>query len=192
MTLNTRQHAALSACLALVAASIFCLLLVWPAFSKRASFHERVDALRIQQQKFIETAARSPALEAELAELAELEIDREGFLEDKPHALAAADLQRLLGSLVEETGGNLVSTQVLADTGNEGVFPEITVKVHLLGNTATLQRLLYRFVSGKPVLVMDNLLVQQRRHNDDRRGHDASQLEIRFDVSAFVYQPGPS
>lgn len=192
MTLNTRQHAALSACLTLVVASLFCLLLVWPALSKRAAFHERVDTLRIQQQKFIETAARAPALEAELAELAEHEIDREGFLEDKSHALAAADLQRLLGSLVEETGGSLVSTQVLADTGNEDVFPEITVKVHLLGNTAILQRLLYRFVSGEPVLVMDNLLVQQRRHNDDRRGQDASQLEIRFDASAFIYQSDPS
>ena len=154
MTLNTRQHAALSACLTLVAASLFYLLLVWPAFSKRASFHERVDALRIQQQKFIETSARGPALEAELDALSAHKIERAGFLEEKSHALAAADLQRLLGSLVEETGGSLVSTQVLTDTGNEDIFPEITVKVHLLGNTATLQRLLYRFVSGEPVLVM--------------------------------------
>ena len=166
MTLNTRQHAALSVCLTLVAASLFFLLLVWPACSKRASFHERVGTLGTQQQKFVETAASALALEAELARLAEYEIDRRGFLEEKSHALAAADLQRLLGSLAEETGGRLVSTQVLAATGNDGIFPEVTVKAHLLGNTATLQRLLYRFVSGEPVLVMDNLLVQEQ---DGRR-----------------------
>ena len=192
MNLTPWQHAALSACLTLVAGTLLLLLLVWPALSSRTAFHERLDVLRLQQQKFVATAARAPNLKEELAALSALEIDQSGFLEQKTRDLAAADLQRLLGSLVDETGGRLVSTQVLPDTDNEGMFPQITVKVHLLGTTGTFQRLLYRFGSGEPLLLMDNLIVQQRRRDDARARRDTGQLEIRFDASAFVYQSDTS
>ena len=188
MNLTPWQHAALSACLTLVAGALLLSLLVWPALSSRAAFHERLDVLRLQQQKYAPAAARAPSLKEELAALSALEIDRSGFLEQKTRDLAAADLQRLLGSLVEETGGRLVSTQVLPDTDNEGMFPQITVKVHLLGPTGTLQRLLYRFGSGEPLLFMDNLVVQQRQRDDARTRRDTGQLDIRFDASAFIYQ----
>ena len=188
MTLSPRQHAALSVCLTLVISALVLSLLVWTPFSSRAAFHERLDALRLQQQKFAAAAARSPVLEEELAALDGLEINHAGFLEEKPHALAAADLQRLLGASIEETGGSLVSTQVLPDTDEGSIFPEITVKVHLLGSTDTLRRLLYKFSSGRPLLIVDNLLVQQRWRDDERARRDTNQLEIRFDVSAFIYQ----
>ena len=190
MTLSPWQHAALSAGLTLAAGALLLLLLVWPSLSSRAAFHERLDVLRLQQRKFTEAAARSPILEEELAALVGLEINQAGFLAEKLRALAAADLQRLLGSLIEETGGSLVSTQVLPNADNGRIFPKITVKVQLLGSTDTLQRLLYRFGSGQPLLLVDNLLVQQRRRGDERARRDTNQLEIRFDVSAFIYQSG--
>ena len=192
MTFSPRQHAALSACLTLAAGALLLLFLVRPALSSRAAFHERLDVLRLQQQKLAALVARAPNLEQELAALAGLEINRAGFLAEKPRALAAADLQRLLGSLVEETGGNLVSTQVLPEADNGSIFPKVTVKAHLLGSAETLQRLLYRFSSGEPLLFMDNLIVQQRRRDGERARRDTGQLEIRFDVSAFIYQPDVS
>ena len=189
MNLSLRQHAALSACLTLAAGALLLLLLVWPALAGRTAFHDRLDVLRSQQQKFTAAAARSPGLEQELAALSGIEIDQSGFLEQKPRDLAAADLQRLLGALVEEAGGSLVSTQVLPDAGSDSIFPEVAIKAHLQGSTGTLQQLLYRFTLNNPLLLMDNLVVQNRRRDEERAKRDTHQLEIRFDVSAFIYQP---
>ena len=140
-------------------------------------------------KKFTATAARAPILEKELAALAGLEINSASFLEQKSRDLAAADLQRLLDLLIEETGGILVSTQVLPDTDNDSIFPEITVKVHVRGAIESFQQLLYRLDSGQPLLLLDNLLIRKRRQGDDRARRDTDQLDIRFDVTAFIYQP---
>lgn len=188
MIKRPREHMALSAALALGAAGLLFFILVWPALSARAAFHERLELLQVRQQKFTAAAARAPALEKELEALAGVKADQGGFLEEKPRALAAADLQQLLGSLIEQSGGSLVSTQVLEEINNDSVFPEITVKVYLRGATEVLQKLMYRLEINRPLLLPDNLLVQKRQQGDAGGGRDADELEIRFDVTAFIYQ----
>ena len=190
--MRPRQHMALSAALALVAAGLLFFTLVWPALSTRAAFHERLELLQFQQQKFTAAAARAPALEKELETLAGVKTDQGGFLEEKPRDLAAADLQQLLASLIEQSGGELISTQVLQEIENESVFPEITVKVYLRGATESLQELVYRLEINRPLLLLDNLLVQKRRLGDPGSRNEADELEIRFDVTAFIYQSDAS
>ena len=191
MNLSPRQHAMISAGLTPVAVGLLFFILVWPALSGRAAFQERLEGLQFQQQKLTEAAARTPVLEKELAEMSGLGIDRADFLEQKSRDLAAADLQRLLGLLIDETGATLVSTQVLPGTDDESVFPEITIKVYMRGAIESFRQLLYRFDSGQPLLFVDNLLVQKRQKGDERARRDAGQLDIRFDVSAFIYQATP-
>lgn len=191
MNLNPRQHAMISVGLTPAAAGLLFFIMVWPALSGRAAFQERLEGLQFQQQKLTETAARTPILEKELAALSGLEIDQTGFLGQKSRDLAAADLQRLLGLLIDETGAILVSTQVLPGTDDESIFPEITIKVHMRGAIESFRQLLYRFDSGQLLLFVDNLLVQKRQRGDERARRDAGQLDIRFDVSAFIYQAIP-
>lgn len=183
---------ALSAALALVAAGLLFFTLIWPALSTRSAFNERLESLQFQQQKFTAAAARAPALEEELETLAGVKTDQGGFLEEKPRDLAAADLQQLLGSLIEQSGGELISTQVMQEIDNESVFPEITVKVYLRGATESLQKLVYRLEINRPLLLLDNLLVQKRRLGDAGSRNEADELEIRFDVTAFIYQSDAS
>ncbi len=192
MTLTPWQHATLSVGLTLVVTGLLFFILVSPALSGRAAYQERLEALQFQLQNFSMAVEQTSILETELAALASREINQANFLEQKSRALAAADLQRLLDLLIEETGGILISTQVLPDTGNNSIFPEITVSVHLRGATTSLQKLLYRLDSGQPLLFMDNLLIQKRRREDERGRRAAHQLNIRFDVTAFIYRPEAS
>ena len=193
MNITPGQHALLAAGLLVVAAGLFYFILVWPALAGRTAFQERLEGLQFQQQKLIEAAAMNPILEQELAVLSGLDIDRSGFLEQKPRDLAAADLQRQLSLLIEETGGSLVSTQVLpGQDEDDSIFPEISLKLRLRGTIESVRQLLYRFDTGQLRLFVDNLLVQKRQRGDEQARRDSDQLDIRLDVSAFIYQSDQS
>ena len=186
MNLSPRQHALLAAGLTLTTTSLLMFILVWPALAGRAAFQERREELQFQQQQLTETVARMSNLEKDLAALSGLEIDPASFLEHKPRDLAAADLQRLLGQLIDETGANLVSIQILPGADGEGIFPEATINVHVRSAVESFQQLLYRFHAAQPLLFIDNLFVRKQRQEGRS---DAGQLDLRFDVTAFIYQP---
>ena len=189
MIMTPRQHALLAAGLMLIAAGLLYFILVWPSLAGRTIFLERLERVQFQQQKLAETVALTPFLEKELAVLSNLEINQPGFLEQKPRDLAAADLQRQLSLLIDAAGGSLVSTQVLPNKEEEDIFPAITMKMHVRGAIESLRQILYRFDTGQPLLFLDNLLVQKRRRSDEPAPRDADLLDIRFDVTAFIYAP---
>ena len=185
MNITPRQHALLAAGLMAVAGGLFYLILVWPALAGRAAFQDHLEGLQFQHQKLTATVTLAPVLEKELAVLSGLEIDRSGFLD-----LAAADLQQRLSLIIEEAGGSLISSQVLpATNGDENLFPEITMKMHMRGNIASLREVLERFDMGQPLLFTDNLLVQKRQRSDEPARQGADKLDIRFDATAFIYTP---
>ena len=179
-------HTVSSVSLALLAAVSFFFIVVWPGLSSRSALHERLQALHLQEQKFGLATQQTPVLEKELEELAGLETNQEGFLKEKPPALAVADLQQMLSSIVDEAGGALISTQILQEADGNNLFPAITVKVNLRGATESLQQILYRIDTSRPQLILDNLRVQKKQ-STGAPGID--ELEIRFDLTAYIYQP---
>ena len=179
-------HTVASVSLALLAAVSFFFIVVWPGLSSRSALHERLQALHLQEQKFGLATQQTPVLEKELEELAGLETNQEGFLKEKPPALAVADLQQMLSSIVDEAGGTLISTQILQEADGNNLFPAITVKVNLRGATESLQQILYRIDTSRPQLILDNLRVQKKQ-STGAPGID--ELEIRFDLTAYIYQP---
>ncbi len=182
-------HSSISVSLTLLGVGALFFFVVWPALSSRAALQERLQALQLQEQKFGLATLRTPALEKELEELAAREINLEGFLEEKPLALAAADLQQMIGSFVEEAGASLISAQVLQEADNDSPFPAIIVKVNLHGNTDSLHKILYRIDTSRLQLLADNLRVQKRQSGGNP---SVDELGIRFDVTAFIYRPESS
>ena len=179
-------HTVSSVSLALLAAVSFFFIVVWPGLSNRSALYERLQSLHLQEQKFGLATLQTPVLEKELEELAGLETNQGGFLKEKPPALAAADLQQLLSSIVDEAGGILISTQILQEVDGNNLFPAITVKVNLRGATESLQQILYRIDTSRPQLILDNLRVQKKQFTG---AADIDELEIRFDLTAYIYQP---
>ena len=179
-------HTVSSVSLALLAAVSFFFIVVWPGLSNRSALYERLQSLHLQEQKFGLATLQTPVLEKELEELAGLETNQGGFLKEKPPALAAADLQQLLSSIVDEAGGILISTQILQEVDGNNLFPAITVKVNLRGSTESLQQILYRIGTSRPQLILDNLRVQKKQFTG---AGDIDELEIRFDLTAYIYQP---
>ena len=187
-TLEPQKHAMLSLAVLITMLVVFYSIVIHPAISARMKYQERHEDLLFQFSKLGDMENRSNQLEIELEKLATQSIDKTGFLDNKPEALAAADLQKHIKTLIELNEGNLISTQVIPQQEVD-IFPQVTVKVHLRGNIKALQHILYRLNFDFPVLLVDNLLIQKRHASGGRRAQQgADQLEVRFDITGFIYQ----
>ena len=176
-------HALLAVGLTLGLLGALSYALLWPALDSRAATAERLAALHFQQQRFSRLAQSPP--EPGAAPTLVVGPDPSGFLAEQAPALAAAHLQQVLGAVVSVAGGVLLSSQALPDSADDSLFPAVTVKVSLNGSMATLHQVLYRIETHRPVLILDNLLVQARTAGSPA-GPD--ELGIRFDVTAFIYR----
>jgi general secretion pathway protein M len=186
--LNAQKHAAASLSILIAVLVLFYSIIIYPAVSGRMQFQERYEELQFQFSKLGDSKNKSQQLKKELAYLGSQETDKTGFLENKPEALAAADLQKHIKTLIESSEGSLISTQVVQQKEDD-IFPQVTVKVHLRGNIEALRNILFRLNTEHPVLLINNLLVQKRHGSGGRRPQRrADQLEVRFDITGFMYQ----
>ncbi len=75
------------------------------------------------------------------------------------------------------------------DTGE--LYPKVTVRVQISGGIESLRQILYQLATGQPLLITDNLLIQQRnRSGVMHAGHQTDTLDIRVDVTAYIYRAG--
>lgn len=185
--LSPRQHAAASLSILVLLLLAVYLGVIEPALKSRGEFRDRFEELQFQHARLNHSIERMQSLRSEIGRLKKTQPDQGGFLEEKPDALAAADLQNTIKDLVSNSGGNLISTQVVMNQGKE-IFPDIKLKVHMRGTINAMQKLFFDLGNNQPVLLMDNVLIQSRNTGTRRVRPDVDQLEIRFDVTAYVYK----
>lgn len=118
------------------------------------------------------------------------------FQESRP-ALAAASLQQLVGQLIDQAGGQVSSTQIMARETSSAPLPEIGLRVHMRGDTDNLVRTLHSFAYNQPLLLVNNLVVlsnprarSQRLTRQNSRVVAAPTLDITFTVTAYTRQAG--
>lgn len=186
-----RRQAALALGLAALLPVLAYAALVLPALAGRQSAQLRLDELQFQHGQLVQKTTQLRQRQEELAALDRGRPDPGSFLEDKPEALAAADLQRQIKGLVEGNQGDLVSTQAVPGD-NESMFPEVVLKVHLRADIHALQKILYELASARPVLLLDNLLVQKQFDQAAPTAAGMKDLEARLDVIAYIYRNAPA
>jgi hypothetical protein len=190
---NNWQHAATSAVIMALFLLLLYVLLISPAISRRQSFYDRYEEQQFQYARLAGIVLQADQVRKELVQLQDSGTDTSGFLEEKAPALAAADLQNYIQGLIESHNGNLISTQVLQQQGTE-TFPEVTVKVHMRCNIASLQNILFSLEAGQLFLMMDNLFLQAHNQaairNNRRRPavQQPSTIEARFDITGYIFQ----
>lgn len=163
----------------------FYSILIQPAISARIIYTERIEDLMFQSSKFSLSSQDSVSLNEEIANLKKQNPDKNNFLENKPPAIVAADLQKKIKALVESSGGNLVSTHALTD-GKEELFSKITVKVHMRTDIKALRGVFYQIAINEPLLFTENILIQKSRARSRKKQRVDNQIEVRFDVSGYM------
>ncbi|MDG2364669.1 MAG: type II secretion system protein GspM [Methylococcaceae bacterium] len=99
-------------------------------------------------------------------------------------ALASAQLQKSLTTLITEVGGELSSTQVLA-VAQDGPFNKISLSVKLAMDIVSLRKLLYEIDTTTPLLFLTDLTIKQR-HKRSSKSRQQTLLEVSLTVAGFM------
>ena len=192
--LTQRQQSLAAGGILLLVVLLLYAVLVLPALSKRGELRGQIDELRFQYHKLHTVVAQRDRIMADLERLRQEPSGNAGFLEEKPEALAAADLQNQIKNIVEGHSGNLISTQVMPQE-SKGSFPEVRVSIHLRASIENLREIFYALESGQTLLLIDNLYMQKRNSAMVRRtlpgnaaDAEADLIEARFEVTGYIYQ----
>ena len=165
-------------------------LAVRPLWARYAANLELIAELEDKAARFESIATSQSELERRLAKLEQSINLQELTLQADSETLAAADLQERVKSAVQDAGGSLTSTQIL-EPESASSFQRISVNVRMTGSTPAVQKSLYTLESGRPVLVIDDLLVVTRRTTvrlgNRRNAQRQEWLDVRFKVSGFYH-----
>jgi general secretion pathway protein M len=140
-------------------------------------------------QRYQALAEQHSQLADRLAKQQERAASAAGYLTGPSDALAAAQLQDRVKSVVEAAGGELRSTQILPATRLEGDlgFRRTTLRVQLVVTVEGLETTLYELETGQPYLIIDGITVRQERIR--RRRNDAEKepmLNVSFELFGYL------
>ncbi|MCI0400776.1 MAG: type II secretion system protein GspM [Gammaproteobacteria bacterium] len=181
------QHCTVSLLLLGLLVALIYVALVLPALSSRQKLNDRVEDLEFQVERFKDTENQIALLQKQQITLKKNYPNKEYFLPEKSQALAAADLQTQIKVLVESNGGELVSTHAIESQDSE-LHRKVTIKVLMQSDMETLQKVFYELAVNRPLLFTDNIMIQKRRRTTGRQERDAAHLQVRFDVTGYIYQ----
>jgi general secretion pathway protein M len=140
-------------------------------------------------QRYEALAEQRSLLADRLAEQQERAASAAGYLTGPSDALAAAELQDRVKSVVEGAGGELRSTQILPAEELEADldFRRTTLRVHFVVTIEGLEETLYELETGQPYLIIDDVTVRQerarRRRNQPR---DQPRLDVSLELFGYV------
>jgi general secretion pathway protein M len=184
LPLKLRRALAL-AVLAVLLLSVYSFA-IEPFLSDFERDSQSVEQLEQVLARYQRAAKELPSLAARLEDLQRRGPAQAGYLEGPNDTVTAAVLQDRLKALVQNHGGTLKSTQVMAGK-DEGETKRVTVRGEMIASISTLQRVIYDLEAGLPILFIDNL--DLRAVSRLRGPADASedvQIEIHFDVYGYM------
>lgn len=183
----------LSRTLALVLLAVAMLgvhrLVVAPLVLAYSDGETRIEQLKELLQRYEALAEQRPVLAEHVAEQQELAASAAGYLTGPSDALAAAELQDRVRSVVEAAGGQLRSTQILPvqPLEDEHGFRRTTLRVQFIVTIEGLETTLYELETGQPYLIIDRATVQQERASRRRRDAPASEPMLHVSLELFGY-----
>jgi general secretion pathway protein M len=173
--------------LALVGAARLVVAPLVAAFQENAASIEEAEGLL---QRYRALAEQRPAMAKRLATQEERAASAAGYLQGPSDALAAAQLQDRVKSVIEGAGGELRSTQILParPVEEDGGIRRAALRVQFAVTIGGLAETLYELESGQPYLLIDQLSVREQRTRRQRRDEPEAeaQLDITLELSGYL------
>jgi general secretion pathway protein M len=111
---------------------------------------------------------------------------RKFFLRTGAAALSAAEAQEAIRSLVESSGGRLI-TMGAPSSREEGRYRQVTVNVQLTANIFALRKIINTIESNTPYLFVDNVTVRTQVPAAFKPAPGAEpEMFVQFDVSGYA------
>lgn len=185
---NPLHHRWLAIALLLLSLIVVCFVIFVPLLNTWIDYHDQKNdlAFRLQRQQTI--VARKDAV-AENLELLNGQFQEQNYFSNSTtEALASAELQNTIKTVVTDSGAQLTSTQGLPGK-TENDFLRVTVKVRMTGNIESLRATLFNIETAVPLLIIDQLDITPMRGPRNRANNKidpSTQLNISFQVVSFM------
>lgn len=180
--------------LLIVALCVYLFGVHWWFVAPHLSYYEQMRDLREAQQRYARIIAERGAIEQKLAEVRAYEQGNQAFLsEADANAASAGLITRLRQSQTDQTDPKRCS--VVSNTpysgGDEELYQRVVVQARLRCDLESLASILYDLESGKPYLFVDELMIyKQQTYVPPGAKRTASPLDVRFNLSGYLRQPG--
>lgn len=183
---NLSRERLLAVALLIVAIVLFYILVVSPLLALRQEYADSVEELEFRLGRYRKIAAERPQWSQQVEEIKQYSRVSEQYIAKETPALASADLQTLIKEIVNTSGGELISTQVVPEQQEEQLT-RIAVRIRMNGSTKVLRDVLHAIETSQPMLWVDNLNLRPIRM-PVRPGGKAppDRLSIDFEVVGYM------
>ena len=186
--LSSNQQRWLALSLLVLVIVLLVLMIIWPLIDQAVQNNQKIDNLTMRLQRYKQVAAGKNQVIEKLEAIKASQSQNNQFFKDQSYALASADLQQLVKDAINQVGGVVTSTQVIA-AKNKGQFAQVGLRVQLSANVAALKDILYKLESTRPILIVDSLRIRSSKGKYDRKLRkrvETDQLTITLEVSGYM------
>jgi general secretion pathway protein M len=185
---NTQRQTLMSyAILTTAVAALLFMALATPVRA-RTAFYRASESQQTTYEKSLEALARSEAVSAEFEQRsAASDPTTQIFRADTP-ALAGADLQNQLNSLIAAEGGMVTSSAFREPLESDPLTP-VAVTARLRCSMEALVRILHGIENRSPILFVETLVVQSNLRSGQAFRPGDGDLEVELEVVGFLDKP---
>ncbi len=159
---QNRQRRILAILLLIAVIGFLIAAIAWPAYSMNRHYDEMISSMLNQREIYQRVAGQSDQYQAEFRRLESSQTRDKRYLTGANESLATAELQRRIKQLTAGQKGDVLSTQVLQTTEEEG-FSRVVIRVRMKSTLEDLVSLLYALESQTPYLFVSNLTIRSRQ-----------------------------
>jgi general secretion pathway protein M len=184
-TMNPKQSRHLAVGLLIAAVVVIVAAVATPIWLLHRQYDVALADNAGKYDRYRRIAATRPELAKQL-EAMRAKDTRKFFLRSGAPALSAAEAQEAIRSLVEQSGGRLITMQA-PTSRDEGRYRQVSVNVQLTANIFALRKILHAIENNTPYLFIDNLQVRTQVPPNHRPQPGAEpEMFVSFDVSGYA------
>jgi general secretion pathway protein M len=163
-------------------------LIVAPLLAAYPDVASRIEQSQALLHRYRGLSAERPQLSARLESVKDALANNVAYLKGPSDTLAGAELQNQVRSIVEDTGGELHSSQVLPvrSIDPEILLREVGLKFKVLVEIEGLQDLLYELETAQPWMFIEDITILRKESQLSGGAGTNPMLEVTFEVYGFL------
>jgi general secretion pathway protein M len=173
--------------LAILAGAIIAVLMITagPAWVANASRQARLDDANERLQRYQQISARDRELLPQYEALLQKQRSAGNHLRSETSAVAGAELQRLVKTITSSNQAQILSTQLLPVSEEQG-FLRVALKVRLRGELPAILQSLYDIETDDVYMFVDHLALRDNTAGRSRYINQLLPMDAEFELVAYM------
>ena len=183
--LNARQQRQLATSLLAIAIIAVLSVTALPAWRISSSFQNQIDSLSTRLQAYERITANDASLIPPFEAIKQAQLTGGHYLRSETVAVAGAELQRMVKEIATTNGSQILSTQILPATQDQG-FIEITLKVRMRGELWSVLESFHSIETNDVYLFIDNVSIRDSGIGRRPRQQFVKLMDADFELTAYM------